>query len=161
MSSSVATRFFVLILAAVILLFSLWQATNVILRWHNVNNAISSLQNQPDKATGINPDQWLIMAGSHGAAGATLQARLRASARSADVSLMRVEIQPPNNNALDEVRATAQASGNIVAIAKFIHKLESQTPALVIERMRISKANANQLDIDLMLLARMSKRGEQ
>ncbi|MBL4617443.1 MAG: hypothetical protein JKY46_07075 [Robiginitomaculum sp.] len=161
MSIPASTRFLATALAVIVLLFSLWQMTIAIVKLQTVSQNIYQLQTQPTGIIKINPEQWVIIAGSHGAAGASLQARLRATSRSADVSLTRVEIQPPDNNAIEEVRATAQVSGEIKAIAKFIYQLESQNPALIIERVRISKGSTNQLDLDLMLLARMSKRGEQ
>lgn len=161
MNAPSSARFFAPFIAALILLFSLWQVTNAVMRLQSVNETISSGQNQSNNSHDINPDQWLIIEASHGAAGASLQARLRASARSADISLARIEIQPPNSGAINEVKATAQASGNIRAIAKFIYQLESQTPALVIEKVRIYKGDGDQLDLDLMLLGRMNKRDKQ
>jgi sarcosine oxidase gamma subunit len=161
MNTTTSTRFVTTTLAAIVLLFSLWQITSAIVQLQTVSRNISELQTQPNSVIKVNPEQWLIIAGSHGAGGASLQARLRATARSADVSLTRIEIKPQNTNAIDEVRATAQASGNIKAIADFIYQLENEAPALVIERARITKGNANQLDLDLLLLARVSKRDTQ
>ncbi len=154
MNTSSSLRLGASLLATLLVLMCAWLVFGGVQRVQIANRDISKLQNNENSQANIAPEQWLIHAGSHGAAGAALQARLRASARSADVSLTRVEIQPPDGVNTAQVRASAQVSGTPRAIANFIYQLENKAPALILSRARISKDDNNGLDVDLLLLAR-------
>jgi len=155
MSSPSPIRLTASVIALLLFLFFSWQVIIAAKRVQAARTGIAELQNQEVRHDQISPEQWVIRAGSHGAAGAQVQARLRASARSADISLTRVEIQPPDKANPTLVRATAQANGQTKAMAKFMYLLESETPALIIERARISKDGETGLDVDLVILARV------
>lgn len=156
-ASSSSLRLLAPALAILIAGFCIWQLALGIIRVQTVQSAIVQLQTQAIPVEQINPEKWIISSPSHGAAGANVQARLRSSSRASDVSLTRVEIQPPDTNLPNQIKASAQANGALRAIAEFIYQLESKTPALIIERARITVAGADNLDLDLVLLGQMDK----
>jgi len=154
MNASTSFRLSASFLAILAFAFCCWQLTTSVLRVHTATTIIAAFHQGPDNIDLISPEQWVIQTSSLGAAGAQLQARLRASSRAADISLTRVEVQPPDPAKPEQVRASAQASGSTRAIAKFIFELENTHPALVIERANISKGVGADLEVDLVLLAR-------
>ncbi|VAV90546.1 hypothetical protein MNBD_ALPHA06-2222 [hydrothermal vent metagenome] len=154
MSITPTLRLAASLLAVLAVLFSAWQVFTGVQRVSAAKMRIAQLSNRDQQQEQISPQKWLIHASSLGAAGAGLQSRLRSSARSADVSLTRVGIQPAQANQPTTIRATAQASGNVRAVAKFIFDLENTTPALIIERARINVEDNGDLSLDLLLLAR-------
>ncbi len=154
MSASPTFRGTASLLALGIVLICAWQLFIALDRVRQVRAAFAAIDQPSQIQSTTRNQQWIIPARSHGAAGAALQARLRASARIAEVSLIRVEVRPVDVSAPQEVRASAQVAGDISAIAGFIHQLESKTPALIIERIRIEQGDGTNLKIDLVLLAR-------
>jgi hypothetical protein len=101
------------------------------------------------------PQLYLVQAPSHGAAGATLLARLRASARKSGVSLQRAEPRPLDPADPQSVKISAQASGPTEAIAAFIYELEARPPALLIERARLNVGNnKTTVSVDILVAAR-------
>ncbi|PHR59682.1 MAG: hypothetical protein COA47_09290 [Robiginitomaculum sp.] len=154
MSASPTSRALASLLALGIVLFCAWQLFTALDRVHQVRAQLASFDHPSRSLPAIANQQWTIPARSHGAAGAALQARLRASARIADVSLIRVEVRSADATTPQQVHASAQASGDISAIAGFIHQLESKSPALFIERIRIEQDEGANLKVDLVLLAR-------
>jgi len=154
MSETSPIRWAAIIGALLILVFCIWQVISGLGRVHGARAGIERLQSKTSTVETINPQSWVIESASHGAAGAQLQARLRASARASDISLTRVEVQPPDSGEPALVRATAQANGSTRAMARFFYHLESQHPALILERARISDDENGGLDVDLVILAR-------
>jgi len=156
MNNLFTIRVLSLLLALLVLAFSIWQFTKSVVKVQDARRETSRLQLQTSRPSQINPGKWVLVANSHGAAGAALQARLRASARTSDVLLSRVEIQPKDNSKPSIVRANAQVSGSVQAIAKFIYQIESKAPALVIERARFNRDEEGRIDLDIVLFGRMT-----
>ncbi len=125
--------------------------------WHlhqQISLATSS-QNNGNIQNAI-PQHYLIEAASHGAAGAALLARLRSSARAAGLSLERAEPRPLDPADPNSVKISAQASGNEKSVAIFLHDLEAKSPALLIERARLSgdESDSNMVSLDILVAAR-------
>ena len=107
------------------------------------------------KAEDALPQLYLVHAPSHGAAGAALLARLRASARQAGVSLQRAEPRPLDPADPQSVKISAQASGPTEAIAAFLYELEARPPALLIERARLNVGEKKAtVSVDILVAAR-------
>ncbi len=156
MSKSSPIQIIAILLALLALTFSLWQFASALIKVKGMSDEISQLQARTDAPAPVTTGKWLDIASSHGAGGAAMQARLRASARNTGVLLARVEIQPKDLNQPAMIKASAQVSGSVQALAKFIYQLESQTPALIIERARFNREDQNDISLDLIVIGRMS-----
>ena len=141
---------------ALVLVLSLYAA--VATGWHawSLSQHIHAgkLAQQTRKVPAAAPSLYLVEAGSHGAAGAALLARLRNSARVAGVSLERAEPRAADPADPHSVKISAQASGRSRDIAAFLHAIEAKPPALVIERARLDTDKKGQVSLDILVAAR-------
>jgi Type II secretion system (T2SS), protein M subtype b len=145
-----------LAIGAIALVLSISAAVRAGLRAMHLQAQITTataLENNPRIERAL-PQNFLVHAPSHGAAGAALLTRLRASARKAGVSLERAEPRPLDPGDPKSVKISAQASGSTRAIAAFLYELEARPPALLIERARLSSDEGSSVSVDILVAAR-------
>lgn len=141
------------LIAIVLLILCVWPLTSGIGKVWSLRNEIAVAQARANTPTQQDRHSWIVPGGSHGAAGAALQARLRATARKSDLSLTRVEVEPRDGKDPTRLQLQARAEGGVRAMAAFLHELETSSPVLVINEARLS-ADDGKLVLDMQILAR-------
>lgn len=143
-------------IGALVLVLSIGIALRTGIQAWRLNQHINTAANNQDTRNDerIVPQNYLVLAPSHGAAGAALLARLRTSARQAGVSLQRAEPRPADPSDPQSVKISAQASGTTRAIAAFLYEIEASPPALLIERARLNADGNDTVSVDILVAAR-------
>lgn len=142
-----------LLIALALVLLCLWPLVTGAGRVLSLQSRIHAAQSQTRMPVRQDAHIWVMHANSHGAAGAALQARLRATARNSDLSLTRVEVEPRDAEDSSLLKLRAHAEGNVHAMAQFFHELENSSPVLVINTARLS-AEDGKLALDMQIQAR-------
>lgn len=142
-----------LLVVLALLILCAWPLATGLGQVISLNGKIAAAQGQAETPAQEDPKNWVVPASGHGAAGAALQARLRATARKSDLSLTRVEVEPRDVDDPTLLQLQARAEGSVRAVAQFLHELESTTPVLVIHAARLTGEDGR-LSLDMQVQAR-------
>lgn len=125
--------------------------------WLGVQSDIERVLADQTVPPAADPARYLSAGESHSVAGSNLQSRLNEAANNAGLTTGRVNIAPVDRNDPLAVILEFQATGEMEAIVRLLHNIESSLPALIVEEVRLTPVRSSSR---LQLIATIRARRE-
>lgn len=111
--------------------------------WMETRTALERTESRALTAPASDPSRFLAAGATRAEASAELQDRLAMAARTAGASLTRVRFGEQDSDDPIRIILEIEAEGGLGQIARFIHAVEAEPPALGVTRMRLASASDN------------------